>query len=87
LIEIVGKSIYLEDYEMKQHYIDEKTGISYTLQGDYYFPALTLSPEKETVIGIWGQRHLRYIKQHKRVFYTNLLTSCKMNSYLADIDE
>lgn len=42
---------------------------------------------KQKPIGIWGQRHLRYIKQHKRVFYTNLLTSCKLNSYLADIDE
>ena len=71
---------------MKQHYIDEKTGISYTLQDDYYFPGFTLPTEKETIIGVWGQRHLRYIKQHKRVFYTNLLTSCKLNSYLADID-
>ena len=59
---------------MKQHYIDEKTGISYTLQGDYYLPDFTLPTEKETIIGIWGQRHLRYIKQYNRVFYTNLLT-------------
>lgn len=88
MIEIVGKSIYLEDYEMKQHCIDEKTGISYTLQGDYYLPDFAALPtEKETVIGILGQRHLRFIKQHKRVFYANLLTSCKLNSYLADIDE
>ena len=72
---------------MKQHYIDEKTGISYTLQGDYYLPDFTLPTEKETIIGIWGQRHLRYIKQYKRVFYTNLLTSCKLNSYLVNIDE
>lgn len=71
---------------MKQHYIDEKTGISYTLQGDYYLPNLTLPAEENKPIGIWGQRHLRYIRQHRKVFYTNLLTSGKLNNYLADID-
>lgn len=72
---------------MKQHYIDEKTDISYTLWGDYYLPNLTLPTEGETkYIGIWGQRHLRYIRQHRKVFYTNLLTSGRLNSYLADID-
>ena len=72
---------------MKQHYIDEKTGISYTLQGDYYLPNITLPVEENKPIGIWGQRHLRYIRQHRKVFYTNLLTSGKLNSYLADVDE
>ncbi len=73
---------------MEQHYIDEKTGISYTLQGDYYLPDLVLPAEKENKsVGIWGQRHLRYLKQHRKVLYTNLLTSGKLNSYLADIDE
>ena len=73
---------------MKQHYTDEKTGISYTMQGDYYLPDLTLSTEEETKpIGICGQRHLRYICQHRRIFYTNLLTSSKLNGYLADINE
>ena len=72
---------------MKQHYIDEKTGISYTLQGDYYLPNLISPAEENKPIGIWGQRHLRYIRQHRKVFYTNLLTSGKLNSYLADIDE
>lgn len=81
------KSIILEDYEIKQHYIDEKTGISYTLQGDYYLPNITLPVEENKPIGIWGQRHLRYIRQHRKVFYTNLLTSGKLNSYLADVDE
>ena len=71
---------------MKQHYIDEKTGISYTLQGDYYLPNITLPVEENKPIGILGQRHLRYIRQHRKVFYTNLLTSGKLNSYLADID-
>ena len=60
---------------MKQHYIDEKTGISYTLQGDYYLPDFALPTEKETVIGVWGQRHLLYLKEYHRVTYTNLLTS------------
>lgn len=71
---------------MKQHYIDEKTGISYTLQGDYYLPNITLPVEENKPIGILGQRHLRYIRQHRKVFYTNLLTSGKLNGYLADID-
>lgn len=72
---------------MNQHYIDEKTGISYTLQGDYYLPNLTLPAEENKPIGILGQRHLRYIRQYRKVFYTNLLTSGKLNSYLADVDE
>lgn len=71
---------------MKQHFTDEKMGISYTLQGDYYLPDLELPAEEQQPIGIWGQRHLRYIKQHRKAFYTNLLTSGKLNSYLADID-
>lgn len=72
---------------MKQHYIDEKTGISYTLQGDYYFPDFTLPTEKEAIIDVWGQRHLRYLKECRRVTYTNLLTSGRLNSYLADIEK
>ncbi|MCQ4022928.1 MULTISPECIES: TnpV protein [unclassified Ruminococcus] len=71
---------------MNKHITDKKTGISYTLQGDYYLPDLALPPEEEQPIGIWGQRHLRYIRQHKRLLYSNLLTSGKLNSYLADID-
>ena len=73
---------------MKQHYIDEKTGINYTLQGGYYLPNLFLPAEKENrSVGVYGQQHLRYIRQHGKVFYTNLLTSGKLNGYLADIDE
>lgn len=71
---------------MKQHFTDGRTGISYTLQGDYYLPDLELPAEEQQPIGVWGQRHLRYIKQHRKAFYTNLLTSGKLNSYLADID-
>ena len=72
---------------MRQHYIDKKTGIGYTLQGTYYLPDLVLPSEKEKPIGIWGQRHARYLKQYRRILYTNLLTSGSLNSYLADIDE
>ena len=72
---------------MENRIYDEKNGLWYEKQGDYYLPCLEL-PEQETKpAGIWGQRHLRYIKQHKRVFYANLLTSCKLNSYLADVEE
>ena len=72
---------------MEKRVYDEKNGLWYELQGDYYIPCLSLPEEESKPVGIWGQRHLRYIKQHKRAFYTNLLTSCKLNSYLADVDE
>ena len=65
----------------------EKTGISYTLQGDYYLPDLALPAEKGQPIGIWGQRHLRYLKEYRRITYLNLLTSGKLNTYLSDIDK
>lgn len=64
----------------------EETGGTYTLQGDYYFPNLTLPAEENRPIGIWGQRHARYLKQHYKVRYYNLLTSDRLNGYLADID-
>ena len=64
----------------------EEMGGRYEQQGDYLIPCLTLPTEKETGIGIWGQRHLRYLKEYRRVTYTNLLTGGRLNSYLADID-
>ena len=73
---------------MEKHIYNEQTGISYTLHGDYYLPDLALFDEENGVeIGVWGQRHLRYIKQHRKVLYLNLLTSGKLNGYLADIDK
>lgn len=72
---------------MENRIYDEKNGLWYEKQGDYFIPCLSLPEEENKPVGIWGQRHLRYIKLHKRVFYTNLLTSCKLNSYLADVDE
>lgn len=68
--------------------IFEEMGGAYVRQGDYNLPCLSLPTEKENrLIGVWGQRHLRYLKQHRKVLYTNLLTSGKLNSYLADIDK
>ena len=72
---------------MNKYIYDEKNGLWYEKKDDYYLPCLSLPEEEQKPIGIWGQRHLRYIKEHKRVFYTSLLTSCKLNSYLADINE
>lgn len=72
---------------MEKHTYNEQTGISYTLQGDYYLPDLKLPEQEDKPIGLWGQRHLRYIKQHHKVRYINLLTSGKLNDYLADIDK
>ena len=65
----------------------EKSGGTYTMQGDYRLPNLTLPAEEERPIGVWGQRRLRYLKQHHKVLYYNLLTSGKLDSYLADIEE
>ena len=71
---------------MREKYItDEHTGLKYELVGDYYLIAGEDESEQEP-IGIWGQRHRRYLKEHRRVRYANLLTSGKMNAYLADID-
>lgn len=72
---------------MEEHIFNEQTGISYTLQGNYYLPDIACSDGKEQHIGLWGQRHLRYLKQHRKVLYYNLLTSGKLNDYLADIDK
>ena len=66
---------------------DEKNGLWYELQGDYYIPCLKLPEEEQRSIGVWGQRYLRYIKQHRKVLYFNLLTSGKLNAYLADLDK
>ena len=72
---------------MEKRIYNERTGISYTLQGDYYLPDLAFPEQEDKPIGLWGQRHLRYIKQHRKILYTNLLTSGKLNEHLADIDK
>lgn len=65
----------------------EQMGGTYTQVEDYLLPNVTLPKQEEKPIGVWGQRHLRYLKQHHKIFYYNLLTSGKLNNYLADIDE
>ena len=72
---------------MEKVIYDEKNGLWYELQCDYYIPYLKLPEEEQQPIGVWGQRHLRYIKQNRKVLYLNLLTSGKLNEYLADIDK
>lgn len=72
---------------MEKTIYNESNGLWYELQGDYYIPCLTVPAEEEKPIGIWRQRHLRYIKQKRRALYTELLTSGKLNTYLADINE
>ncbi len=71
---------------MEKYIYNEQNGLWFELQGDYYLPCLKLPEEPEVHIGIWGQRHRRYLKSHRRALYTSLLTSGKLNSYLADIN-
>lgn len=73
---------------MDKYIYDESNGLWYELQGDYYIPCLILPTEKEhKPIGLWRQRHKRYLQEHKRAVYITLLTSGKLNCYLTDIDE
>ena len=67
--------------------IFEEMGGTYIRHGDYLIPCLTLPEEEQRFIGVWGQRHLRYLKEYRRSVYLNLLTSGKLNDYLADIEE
>ncbi len=72
---------------MDKYIYNEKNGLWYELQGDYDLPCLKLPKEESRHIGIWGQRHLRYLKQHRKGLYSELLISGKLNDYLADINE
>ena len=71
---------------MEKYIYDEKIGLWYELQGDYYIPCLKLPDEEQRPIGIWGQRHLRYLRQHRKVLYTELQITGKLNDYLADLN-
>ena len=71
---------------MERFVTDERTGLKYELVGDYYRIAGEDEPEEDRPIGIWGQRHLRYLKEHRRVRYANLLTSGELNAHLAGVD-
>ena len=72
---------------MDKYIFDENNGLWYELQGDYYIPCLTLPEEEQQPIGVWGQRHLRYIREYRKGLYNSLLLSGKLNGYLADLNE
>lgn len=72
---------------MEKYIFDERNGLWYELQGDYYLPCLKLLEEEQQPIGVWGQRYLRYLKENRRVLLTGLQLSGMLNSYLADIDQ
>ena len=71
---------------MEKYKYDESNGLWYELQGDYYLPCLQLPEEEPVHIGVWGQRHLRYLRENNRVLLSGLQFSGKLNGYLADID-
>ena len=71
---------------MEKYIYNEQNGLWYELQGDYYIPCLVLDEEDTQLIGMWGRKHLRYIKEHRPVLHTTLLLSGKLNSHLAEID-
>ena len=72
---------------MENYIYDENNGLWYELQGDYYIPCLKLPDEEQVEVGVWGQRHLEYIKHHRKGLYTSLVLDCKLNRYLADINK
>ena len=72
---------------MEKYKYDESNGLWYELQGDYFLPCLQLPEEEPVHIGVWGQRHLNYLRENKRVLLSNLQISGKLNIYLADIDK
>ena len=72
---------------MEKYKYNESNGLWYELQGNYYLPCLKLPEEEQVHIGIWGQRHLNYLRENKRVLLSGLQLSGKLNSYLADIDK
>lgn len=72
---------------MEKQIYDEKNGLWYELHGDYYLPCLTVPHEEQRPIGVWGQRHLRYLQHHRKALFTELQITGKLNGYLADLNE
>ncbi len=85
--EINGQRTMRKVEQKMKKTIFEEMGGTYIRHGDYFIPCLTLTEEEQRFIGVWGQRHLRYLKEYRRSVYLNLLTSGRLNSYLADIEE
>ena len=72
---------------MDKYIYDENNGLWYELQSDYYIPCLTIPKEEQQPIGVWGQRHLRYIRENRQGLYNSLLLSGKLKGYLAELNE
>ena len=72
---------------MDKYIYDENNGLWYELQSDYYIPCLTISEEEQQPIGMWGRRHLRYIREYRKGLYNSLLLSGNLNGYLAELNE
>ena len=87
MCEYINNAIIQEEFTMEKYIYDQDNGLWYELRGDYYYPCLTIPAQDERPVGIWGQRHLRYIKTERKTLYTELLTSGRLNTYLADINE
>ena len=84
--DVCANILYWRIYYMDKYIFDESNGLWYELQGDYYIPCLILPEEETQSIGLWGQRHKQYLKEHKHFIYTTMLIDGTLNSYLADID-
>ena len=87
MCEHINGAIIQEDFTMEKTIYDESNGLWYELRGDYYTPCLKVPAQEERPIGIWRQRHLRYIKTERKALFAELLTSGRLNTYLADINE
>ena len=87
MCEYINGTIIQEDFTMEKTKYDENNGLWYELRGDYYIPCLAVPAQAERSIGIWGRRHLQYIKKERKPLYMELMTSGRLNTYLADINE
>ena len=87
MCEYINEAIIQEDFTMEKTIYDESNGLWYELRSDYYIPCLAVPAQEERPIGIWGRRHLQYIKKERKALYMELMTSGRLNTYLADINE
>lgn len=85
--DVCANILYWRIYYMDKYIFDEINGLWYELQGDYYIPCLILSEEETQPIGLWGQHHKQYLKEHRHIVYTTMLIEGTLNRYLADINQ